>query len=307
MANNLSAELYRRSSTRHARLRRRRVTASLRGLTFVSPWLVGFLAFTVGPMLLSLFYSFTNYNLISAPQFVGLANYAAMLQDPSFIQAIVDTSYMILIIVPLSMGAALMYGILMSLTTRLRGIYRTILYLPSLVPAVAVAILWEWLFNSSYGLIDGMLSLIGIRGPLWLSDSQYAIPVLIIMSLWGAGNSAVLFLAALQGVRRELYEQAMVDGAGMWARFRKVTLPMITPVLFFNLVTSVIGAVQFFTQAFIMFGGNVQFLMTFIYAAAFQNFEIGLASAASWFLLLFTTVLVAVLFISQRWWVFYDE
>lgn len=277
------------------------------GLAFISPWLFGFLTLTLGPMVLSFYYSFTDYNMIHAPHWVGTYNYQSLFTDPEFLTAFRNTLYVLFIMVPLNLLTALIYGMLMNLAARGQSFYRTILYLPSLLPAVASAILWRWLYDPNFGLFNYGLSLIGIKSPLWLVDPHWAKPALLIVGLWGAGNSAVLFLAALRGVPRELYEAAMVDGAGVWWRFARITVPQISPVIFFNLVTGMIGGIQYFSQGFVMIGSTIQFWMTYIYNSAFVNLEMGFSSAASWVLLLFTSILVAIVFASQRWWVHYDE
>lgn len=277
------------------------------GLGFVSPWMIGLLLFTLLPMGLSLYYSGTNYSLIGPAHFVGLHNYRFLAKDPEFRQAMMNTLFLVVLIVPLNVLVALFYGMLMDVSMRGQRLFRTLLYLPTIVPAVAQGLLWSWMFNTNYGLINQSLQLMGLRGPDWLSNLVWGRIALVIIWLWGAGQSSILVFSALRGVRRDLYEQAQVDGGSVWWRIWHVTLPQISPVMFFNVVMTLIGVMQYFTQAWILFGNNLPLLIGYIYSYAFEDLAMGIASAASWVLLAVTSVLVVLLFISRRWWVFYND
>jgi len=277
------------------------------GWLFASPWLIGFLAFTFIPMALSGYFSLTNYDLMSTPTWVGISNYQILFQDPSFIHALLHTLTMLGVLVPVNMLLSFSYGLAMDATARGQRLFRTLLYLPSLIPAVASGVLWSWLFNSDYGLINAFLGIFGIQGPLWFESIRWGMAALILIYMWGAGNASVLVFAALRGVPRELYEQAMVDGASVFWRVRYISWPMITPIIFFNIILTVIYCMQYFTQAYVITGTFIKFLSTFIYTFGFTDLDMGIASAASWVMLALTTLIVAFLFLTQRWWVHYDE
>ncbi len=278
------------------------------GLAFTSPWTVGFLWLTAGPMLLSLYHSFTAYNLITPPVWIGLDNYRALAADPLFVTALGNTLYLVATMVPIDLLAALGYGLLMHRAVRGQGIYHTLLYLPALVPPVCSALLALWLLDPQYGLVDAALALLHLPGPLWFDDPAWAKPGLILLSLWGAGNAGITMLAARAGVPRELYEQAMIDGASPARQFVHVTLPQISPALFFNLVTGTLGALQYFDAGYIIGGaGNaLLFLTIYLYRTAFGYLHMGYASAIAWAILLLGSALVGGLFASQRWWVSYE-
>ncbi|MBL0175909.1 MAG: sugar ABC transporter permease [Ignavibacteria bacterium] len=270
------------------------------GLLFVSPWLAGFLLLTAGPMLYSLYLSFTSASMLSAPVWVGADNYAAIVsEDPLFWISLTNTAYYVGVFVPLSVVLSL--ALAMLLRARVRGlrVFRTLFFLPSVTNVVAVAVLWLWIFNPDFGLLNSALRVFGIDGPLWMQSEEWAKPALVVMSLWGVGGMTLIFLAALQGVPAELHEAAMLDGAGAARRFFAITLPMISPSILFNTVMSLIGSFQVFTQAFVM-TGTVQpgseggpnnatlFYVLYLYKKAFQEFRMGYASALAWILFLLT-------------------
>ncbi len=280
------------------------------GYAFIAPWLAGFLVLTAGPMLYSLYLSFTQASLLSAPRWVGLDNYAAILtEDPLVPIALANTAYFTLLSVPL--GIALSLGLALVLDARVRGIglFRTVFFLPSVTNTVAMSVLWLWIFNPEFGLLNMVLSAIGITGPLWLQSETWAKPALILMSLWSVGGQMIIFLAALQGVPRELHEAAALDGAGPVRAFRSITLPMISPAILFNTIIGMIGAFQVFTQAYVMTGGvqpgsegapnnATLFFVLYLYKKAFQEFRMGYASALAWVLFVILIVLTLVVW---RW------
>ncbi len=290
----------------------------LEGYAFISPWLIGFLVLTAGPMLVSVLISFTSWTMLSPPTWVGLKNYEAILHDDPLVPiSFWNTAYYVLLSVPL--GLLLSLGLAMLLDRRLRGmsVFRTLFFLPSITNMVAVSVLWIWIFNPEHGLINAALEQFGITGPLWLQSEEWSKPALVIMSLWGIGGTMIIFLAALQGIPDELYEAADLDGASSFRRFLHITLPMISPAMFFNLIIGVIGSFQVFTQAFVMTGGaqpgseggpnnSTLFFVLYLYKKAFQEFRMGYASALAW--ILFVVILVFTLIqmkLSKRW-VYYE-
>lgn len=276
----------------------------------ISPWLVGFLAFTLVPMAIALYLGFTRWDLFGAPQWAGAENYARMARDPLFLQALKVTSIYTLVYVPMEMIGGLSLALLVNQKVRGVGVFRTIFYLPSVLAGVAYVVLWMWIFNPQGGLLNTLLAAIGIVGPRWLIDPQWALPSLLLMTFWGWGRAMVIYLAGLQGVPPALYEAAEMDGAGTAARFWRVTLPMITPTILFALILSVIGTFQTFTSAFVATNGGpldaTLFYVLYIYRQAFQFFRMGYASALAWVLFAIILVLTLVLFRSGHFWVYYE-
>ena len=229
----------------------------LAGYLFISPWIVGFLAFTAGPMVISLYLSMCQADFMTPTIFVGLNNYKKILfNDPLFTKSLANTVFYSFISVPLGLVVGLMIAMLLNAEYFGVRLFRTAYYLPSVVSGVAVALLWTWILNPQYGILNAGLRSLGLPQPKWLFSEEWAKPALILMSLWGAGGSMMIFLAGLRGVPQELYEAASLDGAGSASRFFRITLPMITPTLFFTLVTGIIGSFQVFTAAFFMTGGG---------------------------------------------------
>lgn len=283
---------------------------NLSGWLFASPWIIGFLLWTVGPMIASLWISLTEWDLMSPPRWVGLANVTAMFDDDLVAQALKVTSIYALTSVPIHLAVGLLLALL--LNTQIGGLrfYRTAFYMPSVLSGVAVALLWRWLFSTEFGLFNTVLSYFGIVGPSWLGDERWALPSLVLMSVWGVGAVTIIYLAGLQGIPTDLYEAAQVDGATGWHRFWSVTLPMMTPILFFQLVTGLIAALQVFTQAFIMTKGGPNnatlFLLLYLYRNAFEYFRMGYASALAWVLFIYILVLTLLLFRLSDLWVYYE-
>lgn len=283
---------------------------NLDGWLFASPWLIGFVLWTLGPMVASLAIAFTEWDLIGSPAWVGLANVENMFQDELVAQALKVTTLYAITSVPLHIIFGL--GLALLLNTQIAGLrfYRTAFYLPSVLSGVAVALLWRWLFSTEFGLINAMLARIGIQGPSWLGSEQWALPSLVLMSLWSVGAGAIIYLAGLQGIPTDLYEAAEVDGARGWGRFWSITLPMMTPVLFFELITGFVAALQIFTQAFIITKGGPNnatlFFLLYLYRNAFEYFRMGYASALAWVLFLYILALTLLLYRWSRSWVFYE-
>jgi multiple sugar transport system permease protein len=287
--------------------RREAITAYL----LISPWLIGFVVFTLGPMLASLIFSFTDYSIVKPTHFLGLQNYITMLfNDYRFWHSLKVTLTYAIFAIPL--GLALGLGLALLLNAKIPAIaaWRTIYYTPSVVSGVAVAILWAYLFNPQYGVINWLLSLVGIKGPGWLTSPQWALPALIIMSLWGVGGGMIIYLAGLQGIPTTFYEAAEVDGANAVQKFFNITLPMITPVLFYNLIIGIIGTFQIFTSVYVMTqGGPVESTLFYnlnLYNNAFRYQAMGYASALAWALFAIVLVLTLLVFRSSSMWVYYE-
>jgi multiple sugar transport system permease protein len=293
--------------------RRRWLTRSdLWGYAFVSPWLVGFLAFTLFPFVASLFLSLTNWQIVGDWQFVGLRNFVTLLGggDALFLRAMQNTAVYVLFHVPIVQIIALALAIL--LNQRLHGlaVYRTVFYLPAVTAGVATSYLWAQIFASNGGLLNTGLGLFGIQGPNWLYSMEWSLPALIIMSFWNVGTIMLIYLAALQGVPRHLYDAAMIDGAGVWGRFCHVTVPMITPAMFFNVVQGIIGSFQVFTAAFIITQGGpanaTLFYSLYLYRSAFQQMQMGYASALAWILFVIILLATIVQLLAAKYWVYYE-
>ncbi|MDR7320171.1 MULTISPECIES: carbohydrate ABC transporter permease [Catenuloplanes] len=282
------------------------------GYLFLLPWFAGML-FTIIPFFASLYLAFTDYNLLNPPEWIGLANFREMLADERLMRSLRVTVIYTVVSVPLSLAAAL--GVAMVLQQGIRGlpVYRAIFYLPSLLgSSVAVVILWRYLFGVD-GVINKGLAWFGITGPAWTTDPSHALTTLIILHVWTFGSPMVIFLAGLRQIPAAYYEAAAVDGAGPWRRFRSVTLPLLSPIIFFNLVQSLIASLQTFTQGFVMSGGtggpadSTLFYNLYLYLRGFTQFDMGYASAMAWVLFVLIALLTAVNFLAARWWVFYDD
>jgi multiple sugar transport system permease protein len=289
----------------------RAASATWLGLAFAAPWIVHFVVFIAYPIALSLYYSLCDYDTLSPPHWIGGENYRLLAHDPLFWRSLGNTFYMVLFGLPLSMAASL--GLAFLLNQKLRGMsfYRTVFYLPSIMPVVATSILWLWLLNPEIGLVNAGLAKVGIRGPGWMVAPEWAKPAMILMGLWGAGGAMIIYLASLQDVPQTLYEAAALDGAGAWARLRHVTLPMLSPILLFNLIMGLIGFFQYFTQVYVMTNGTggpqdaTLFYALRLFQSAFIDFNGGYASAMAWVLFGITVICAFVIFRTSARWVYY--
>lgn len=291
---------------------------ALDGWLFALPAMLGFVIFAAGPVLASLYLSFTEYNIVKPAHFVGPANYIALLtNDPQMRQSLVSTLYYAALTIPLSLLLSLLVALLLNQPVRGVALYRTLWYLPVLVPAVATGTLWRWALNTDFGLVNWPLKMLGVPAPGWLTDPKYTVPSLVVISLWGVGGTVLILLAGLQGVPQSLLEAAEIDGAGSLARFRHVTLPMLSPVIFFNVVLGLIGALQVFTIVYVIWtptGGGATagpedaglFFVLYLYRVGFENFQMGYASALAWILFLLIMICTGILFRYQRRWVYYE-
>jgi multiple sugar transport system permease protein len=282
------------------------------GYAFASPWVIGFLLLALGPMIASIWISLHRWNVLTPPVAVGLANYHnALFEDPRFWKSLVNTAYYAFVSVPLGMCWALLVAVLLNQKVRALAFFRTVFYLPSVVAGVATALVWTLLLNPDFGAVNFILRKIGIAHPPgWLLDEKWAMPGLILMSMWGLGNMMIIYLAGLQNVPEELHEAAEIDGAGALKRFRHVTLPMITPTIFFNLVMSVIGSFQVFMQSYVMTnGGPNDATLTYVlylYRNAFEQFKMGYASALAWILFVIILSMTLLIVKSSSLWVYYE-
>ena len=291
------------------------------GLFFVSPYLAGFVGFMILPLLASFAFSFTEYDIFNAPKWVGLDNFSTLFQDRLFWTSLWNTAFYTVLAVPLGMATAFLLALLLNRKMVARPVFRTFFFLPSIVPLVAASVLWVWVFNSQYGYLNWALQpvcdLINVvlgsktAPPNWLQSPRWAKPALVLMSVWGVGGTMVLYLAALQDVPQTLYEVADLDGASSFQKVRHVTLPMVSPILFFTLVMGLIGALQVFTQAYIMTKGgqpgvSTLFYCLYLFRNAFEYFRLGYASAMAWILFAIIGVITALVFKATGRFIYYE-
>ncbi|HKQ68971.1 MAG TPA: sugar ABC transporter permease [Polyangiaceae bacterium] len=283
------------------------------GLAFTAPWLLGISIFTLYPVAASLFYSFCDYSILQPPVFSGLENYNRLFGDDLFWKSLKNTLFYAALSVPLSTAVALSLALLVNCEVRGTAFFRAAFYLPSVVPLVASCMIWMWILNGNYGVMNWALSpivgLFGEKPPRWLFDPNWSKPALVLMGLWGVGNSMIIYLAGLQDVPKELYEAAEIDGASTWRQFWHVTLPMLSPVIYFNVIMGIIGSLQVFTQAYVMTsteGGTADgaparstlFYALYLYSTAFHDLRMGYASAMAWVLFI---IIVALTVLATRW------
>jgi len=281
---------------------------------FLTPWLIGFFCLTVGPMIASLYFSLTKYNLLNAPTWIGIGNYVKILtDDETFRNSLFLTFKYVFFSVPLKLIFALLVAMILNKGLRGLGIYRTVYYLPSLLGgSIAIAIVWRQIFAGD-GVVNDFLGMFGIKGPSWISHPDYIIYTIITLTIWQFGSAMVIFLAGLKQVPAELYEASSIDGAGKIRQFYNITLPLLTPVIFFNLVMGIINSFQAFTPAFVIGDGRggpldaTMFYTLYLYLKGFSFFDMGYASALAWIMLLIIGFLTAIVFTTQKYWVFYSD
>jgi len=285
---------------------------ALQGYLFASPWLLGLFIFTIGPMAFSLYISFTRYDILSPPTWLGLANYHDLfLGDPMFWTALGNTLYYTVFSVPLGMLGSLLLALLLNRQVRGIALFRAAYYIPTVISTVPVSILWIWLLDPSAGLINTALAVVGIHGPTWLASPEWSKPSLVLMSLWGIGGATmVIYLAGLQGIPQHLYEAAQIDGATKWKQFRHITLPMLSPTSFFVLIIGIIGSFQVFTQAWVMTQGgpldSTTFYSLYLYKEGFNYLYMGYASAMAWVLLAIILAVTLVILRTSSHWTHYE-
>jgi multiple sugar transport system permease protein len=285
---------------------------TLMGVLFALPWILGLIIFYVYPLFMSAYYSFTDYSILESGSWVGLENYQTLFKDNVFWISIYNTMFYTLIFVPLSIIMDVGIALLLNMKIRGQGIYRTLFFIPSLVPPVATTIIWLWLLNPQFGLVNYWLGEVGISGPPWIGSEAWAKPSLIMMSLWTTGQAIIIFLAGLQDISQDYYDAAHVDGANIWQRTRNITLPLLTPVIFFNLIIGIIGALQNFVLPYTLTNGqgtpanSMMFYVMYLYTNGFGYLKMGYASAMAWILFLLVVVLTSLIFLSQKRWVHYQ-
>lgn len=281
---------------------------------FIAPWLIGFVVFTAGPMILSLYFSLTRYNIVDAPIFTGFENYVrAFTRDPLFWHSLRVTMYYGALALPLGLVTGFSLSMLLNQKVPGVSVWRTIYFLPSVIAGVAVAIVWSRIFSPQVGILNPFLEgTFGIKAPGWFTDPSWAVPGLVIMSLWGVGGGIIIYLAGLQGIPTSLFDAAKVDGANALQRFRHVTIPMMTPIIFYTLVLGLIGAFQYFTEVYVISGGSggpqraTLFYNLYLYQNAFKYNEMGYASALAWVLFIIVLALTLLVFRSSVLWVYYE-
>ena len=282
------------------------------GYAFISPWLVGLVVFTAMPFVVCLYLSFTRYDVISSPVWVGFANYERLLaQDPLFWKTLWITLKYAFVAVPLSIITGVAIAMLLNLNIRGISIYRTIFFIPSIVPIVATSVVFMWILNPQNGLVNQVLKLFGFMGPAWLEDSRWAFWSLVMMSVWAVGHSMIIYLAGLKDIPAELYEAGMIDGANAFQRSLYITFPLLTPVIFFNFVMGTIYAFQYFTQAFIMTQGgpedSTHFYALYLFNRAWRYLDMGYASAMAWIMFILIMLFTGLIFKTHGRWVHYGR
>jgi multiple sugar transport system permease protein len=283
------------------------------GILFVSPWIIGFCVFYLYPFAATFYYAFTRFTGIGNPTFTGLSNFSTLATDPLFRTALFNTFYYTAIEVPLSTVAALGLALLLNMNVRGQAFYRTLFYIPSIVPVIASSMIFVWIFQPSFGLVNSVLSDVHITGPEWFFSIAWSKPSFILLGLWGLGQPMVIYLAALQGVPREMYEVADLEGASAWQRLRRITIPMISPVILFNVIMSLVLSIQYFTQAQVIEtppgspGTSTMFFVTYYYEQAFSFLHLGYASAMAFILFILVLLITVVLLRTSRRWVYYEN
>lgn len=283
------------------------------GVLFTAPWIIGLLLFYAYPLLSSIYYSFTSYSVLNSGNFVGLDNYRELLKDNLFWKSIWNTLYFTVLSVPINIILGVIIALLLNSKIRFIGIYRTIFFIPTLVPVVATATVWRWLLDSNYGVINSLLNKVGLTSVPWLASESWSKIALVMIASWGIGQAIIINLAGLQDISPEYYEAAQIDGAGILKRVRYITLPLLTPVIFYNVVMGVINALQTFTLPYTLTGGegtpvnSLTFYVMHLYNNAFGYMRMGYASAMAWILFLIILILTIVIFGTSQKWVHYQE
>jgi multiple sugar transport system permease protein len=282
------------------------------GILFMMPWFIGFIVFGLYPMVMSIYYSLCRYDVLRIPQFIGFGNYEKLIfEDPYFWTSISNTLVYTVLRVPLCIIGSLLLAVLVNNAVRGVKFFRTIYFIPSIVTGVVLSVVWLWMFNPQFGLLNSFLAYMGVPGPLWLLDPNWSKPSMVLMSVWSIGGGRMLvFLAALQSIPKHLYEAVDLDGGGWWAKFKNVTIPMLSPVIFLWSVLEIIFSLQVFVEAYIMTQGgplnSTMFYNLYLYNKAFNDFEMGYASALAWLLLIISLVITVIQFRLSKRWVYYD-
>lgn len=276
------------------------------GFYFILPWLIGLIVFTALPMLAAVYISMTDWDIVGNAHFIGLQNYVKLFQEENFIRSLWVTVRYAIIAVPLTITTSLTIAVLLSKNYKGTGIFRVIYYMPAIVSGVAVAIVFKWILDPNYGLLNGILRFFHIQGPDWLYDPNWVLPSYLIMAIWGAGGGLLTYLAALKDIPEDLYGAAMIDGANTFQKVRYITVPLMTPVIFYNLVLGIIGAFRKFTDAYVLGGAGKEgnFYMVYLYEEAFSHYRMGYATALAWVLFAIILLLTFVVNWTKKYWVY---
>ena len=276
------------------------------GFYFILPWLIGLIVFTALPMLAAVYISMTDWDIVGNAHFIGLQNYVKLFQEENFIRSLWGTVRYAIIAVPLTIATSLTIAVLLSKNYKGTGIFRVIYYMPAIVSGVAVAIVFKWILDPNYGLLNGILRFFHIQGPDWLYDPNWVLPSYLIMAIWGAGGGLLTYLAALKDIPEDLYGAAMIDGANTFQKVRYITVPLMTPVIFYNLVLGIIGAFRKFTDAYVLGGAGKEgnFYMVYLYEEAFSHYRMGYATALAWVLFAIILLLTFVVNWTKKYWVY---
>ena len=290
--------------------KRRKFKENLEGYLYAAPWLIGFFVFTLTPFFSSIWYSLNRWDMVTDIKFIGFQNYTDMFKNDVFWKSNSVTIRYVLMALPAGLILAMLLALLVNKQNKIMMFFRSIFFLPSVASGVAVYVLWRWIFNPEFGLINYLLSIFGIKGPNWLLSSDWALPAMVIMSFWGVGGTMLIYLAGLQSVPQHLYEAAEIDGANLMQRFWSITLPMMSSTIFFTMVIGIIGGLQSFTSSFVMTGGGPDYATYFyglnLYLEAFHNFRMGYASALAWVLFVVVLIITLVQFKLAGRWVYYE-
>jgi multiple sugar transport system permease protein len=278
---------------------------SIAGFLFVSPWVLGLLVFTLVPMIAAAYISLTDWSIIGTANFIKFDNYIEIFHSEDFYHSLWVTVRYAIFAVPLTIITSLTISVFLSRNIKGVGIYRVIYYMPAIVSGVAVAIVFKWILDPNYGLLNSALAVIGVQGPDWLYDANWVLPSYLIMAVWGAGGGILTYMAALKDVPMSLYESAMIDGANAWQKVRYITIPMITPIIFYNLVIGIISAFRKFTDAYVLGGAGKEgdFIMVYVYDQAFSKYHMGYATALAWILFAIILILTLIVNITKKYWV----
>jgi len=285
---------------------------ALEGYLFILPWFIGFLVFTAGPLLSSFYLSFTEWGFVDTPVWVGFDNYRQIPDDPIFEIALRNTVTFTVATVPLIMVVSLCLALLMSRDLHGMHVFRTIFYIPAVIGGVAMALIWSWVFNPDYGILNYILDQLGLGTPNWLGSQEWAMRAVILLSVWNVGFPMIVFIAGLENIPKDLYEAATLDGAGRWQKLRSITLPLLSPTIFFVLVTSIISSFQIFDVVYVISGGDggplrsTLVYLLYYYQTAFSYFDVGYASALIWVFFVALLALTLIVFTTQRLWVYYE-
>lgn len=276
------------------------------GFWFVFPWVLGLLLFTLAPMIAAVFISMTDWNIVGNPNFVGLANYQQIFQSADFYNSLWVTVRYAICAVPITIATALLIAILLNKQRKGTSVYRVIYYMPAIVSGVAVAVVFKWILDPNFGLLNGILKVFHIQGPDWLYDPNWVLPSYLIMAVWGAGGGLLTYLAALKDIPVDLYDAAMIDGANTFQRAIKITVPLMTPIIFYNLVLGIIGAFRKFTDAYVLGGAGKEgnFYMVNLYSEAFSHYRMGYATALAWVLFVIILLLTVIVNVTKKYWVY---